>query len=79
MSYVGIQIGQKELKFKFLNMSVPILPVYKAMVKPRVKMFLKVEAPLFDETSRVGIIKLLGLDEYDILTMKVTFERNKVF
>ena len=40
---------------------------------------MKVEAPFLDEISGLGIIKLLGLDTYDTLTVKVKFERNEVF
>ena len=40
-------------------------------------MFLNTEAPFLDEISRLGILKLLGLDTYDTLTMKVKFEGNK--
>ena len=40
---------------------------------------MKVEAPFLDEMSGLGLIKLLGLNTYDTLTMTVKFERNKAF
>ena len=47
------------------------------MVKPKERRSVKVEALLLDVISGVGTIKLLGLDTYNSLTMKVKFERNK--
>ena len=69
----------KELKFRFLNRSVPVFPAHIDMVIPKERMFLKIQAPLFNEISGLGIIKLLGLDTYHTLTLNVNFVRNKAF
>ena len=39
------EISMRELKFKFLNRSLPVFPMHKEMVKPKERSFLKVEAP----------------------------------
>ena len=49
------------------------------MIKPKERGYVKVEAPFLDELSGFGTIKILALDRYDTLTMKVKFERNKTF
>ena len=80
-TYVELEgeINMRELSFTFLNREVPIFPVYKEMIKPKERRYLKVEAPFLDEISSLGIIKLLTWDAYNTLTMKVNFERNKDF
>ena len=71
------ELSKRELKLKFLNRSVSIFPVHKEAVKPKKMKFLNAEAPFLDEISGLSIIKLLGPDTYDTLTVKVKFERNE--
>ena len=40
-----IEICLRELKYKSLNRSVPVLPVHKGMMKSKEKKHMKVEAP----------------------------------
>ena len=56
-----------------------MFPVNKEIVKPKKWKYLKDEALFLDEISGLSIIKLLGSDTYDALTMKVKFRRNKAF
>ena len=49
------------------------------MVKPREERYLKVKTPFSDDTSGLGIIKLLGLNMYGTLAMKVKSETNKAY
>ena len=49
------------------------------MIKPKERRYVKVEALFLDEISGLCIIKPLGLNTYDTLTVKVKFERNKAF
>ena len=37
--------------FKFLNRSLPFFPKEQVVVKPKVRKFLKIEAPFADEIS----------------------------
>ena len=73
------EISMKKLTFKFLNRPVHIFSVHKEMIKPKEWRYVNAEAPFLDVISDLGIIKLLVLDMYDILTMKVKFQRNKAF
>ena len=73
------ELHMSELKFTFLNGPVSIFPLSKEKVKPKERKFLKVEAILLDEISVLVIIKLLRLDIYYTLIMKVKFEKNKAF
>ena len=73
------EISIRELTFRFLSTAVPIFPAHKEMIKPKERRHVKVEAPFLDEISSLGIIKLLALDTFDTLTMKVKFKRNKAF
>ena len=58
---------------------MPILPVQEEMLKPKERRYVKVEAPVLDEISGLGIIKLLKLNTYDTLSMQIKFERNMTF
>ena len=73
------EICMRELKFKFLNRSFPVFPVLKEMNKHKERRYVDIEAPFLGEISGLGIIKLLGLNTYDILAMKIKTKRNKVF
>ena len=73
------ELGMRELKFKFLNRSVLLFPVHKEIVKAKERKVLKVEAPFLGKVTGLGRIKLLGLDTYGTLTMKVKCDRNKTF
>ena len=53
--------SRRELSFKFLNRVVPIFPVCKEMIKPKERRYVKVEALFLDETTGLGIIKLLAM------------------
>ena len=68
----------RDLTFKFLNRTVPIFLVHKEMIIPKERS-VKVGAPFLDEISGLGINKLLSLDTYDTLTIKVKCVRNKAF
>ena len=65
---------EAEISMKVLNRSARIFPVYKDMVKPKERRYMKDEAPFSDEISVLGIINIRGLNTYDNLTMKVKFE-----
>ena len=64
----------RELKFKFLKRSVPVLPAHKEMIKPKGRRDAHIEAPFIDEISGSGIIIWLGLNTYGTLTMGVKVE-----
>ena len=49
------------------------------MIKTKERKNAKVEVPFLDEISSLVMIKLLALDTYDTLTMKVNFEENWAF
>ena len=49
------------------------------MIKPKERRHVKVEAPFLNKIFGLGIIKLLALDTYDTLIMRVKFKRNKTF
>ena len=73
--FVGLEgeISMTEQNFKFLNTAVPIFPVYKDIIKPKERWHVKVETSFLDEISGLSIIKLLALNIYDALTLKVRF------
>ena len=73
------EISISKLTFKFLNRAGPIIAVCKVMKKPKERRYIKVEVPILDKISSLGIIKLLALDMYGILIMKVKFERINAF
>ena len=73
------KISIREQIFKFLNKALPVCPVHEEIIKHKERRYLKFKVPFQDKISSLGIIKLLGLDTYDILTMNVKFQRNKVF
>ena len=79
--YVGLEgeICMRELNCTFLNRAVQITPVHQEMIKPKERWYVKVETPFLDEISRLSIIKLLGLNTYHTLIMKVKLERNEAF
>ena len=74
-----VDLNARELKFKVLIMSVHVFPVNKEVAKPKERRFLKVKTQFLDEISGLGRIKLLELNTYDTMTIKVNFERNKAF
>ena len=69
----------RDLTFKLLNRAVPIFPVHKEMIIPKERRYVKVGAPFLDEIPGLGIIKLLSLDTYYTLIIKVKCVRNKAF
>ena len=48
------EMSTRKLKFNFMNWSVPVFPANKEMVKPKERVFLKVEAQFADEISGLG-------------------------
>ena len=73
------EISMRDLKFKSLNRAVPVFPLHKGIVKPKEKRYVRIEAPFLNEISRIGILKLFGVNTYDTLIMNVKLERKKAF
>ena len=73
------EISMRYLTCEFLNRAVLIFSVHKEMIKPNERRHVKVEAPFLDVISGLSIIKLLALDTYDTLTMKVNLREIKHF
>ena len=67
----------RELKFKIFNRSVPVFPANKEMIKPKKRRYERVEVPLMDNISGLGISTLLALNTYDTLSMKAKFKETK--
>ena len=76
---VEVEISMRQLKFKFFSTDQSLYFLYIKIMKSKEMKYLKVEASFLDVISRLGITKLLGFNNYDILTTKVNFKRKNVF
>ena len=52
-------IDTQDSSFRFLNRSIPFFSKEQAVVKPKEKKFIKIEAPFVDEISGLAIVKML--------------------
>ena len=56
-------IDMRDSSFRFLNRSIPFFSKEQAVVKPREKKFIKIEAAFVDEISGLVIVKMLDSKE----------------
>ena len=52
-------INPQECCFSFLNISIPLFPKEKIILKPKEQKLVKVVAPFIDEISGIAIVKIL--------------------
>ena len=71
------EISMRKLNFTLLKTAASIIHVRREMIEPKERRYVEIEGPFLHEISGFGLIKLLGLNTYDTVTMKVKFERNK--
>ena len=55
--------------FRFLNISVPIFPKEKIILKTKEQKLVKVEAPFLDEISGLTIVKLLDKSIQSVIVL----------
>ena len=63
--------------FKYLNISILFFSKEQVIVKPRERMFIKIEAPFVDEISGLAIVKMLDNKEQCTVVLKLKFIRNQ--
>ena len=51
-------VDMQDSSFRYLNRSIPFFSKEQAVVKPKEKKFIKVEAPFVDEISGLAIVKI---------------------
>ena len=68
-------IGTRDSSFKFQNRSLPFYSKDQVVVKPKVRNFIKIEAPFVDEISGLAIVKML-VKEQCMVVLKLKFVRN---
>ena len=61
--------------FKFLNRSIPFFSKEQVVLKPKIRKFIKIEAPFVDEISGLAIVKMLDNKEQCTLVLKLKFVR----
>ena len=66
----------QDSSFTFLNRSIPFFSKEQAVVKPKEKKFIKIEAPFVDETSGLAIVKMLDSKGQCTVVLKLKFIRN---
>ena len=62
--------------FKLLNRSIPFFSKEQIILKPKEKMFIRIEAPFIDEISGHAIIRMLDSREQCTVVLKLKFIRN---
>ena len=71
-----VTIDTQDSSFRFLNRSIPFFSREKAVVKPKEKNFINIEALFVDEISGLVIIKMLDSKEQCTVVLKLKFIRN---
>ena len=66
----------QDSSFKFLNRSIPFFSKEQAIVKPKEKKFVKIEAPFIDEISGHVIVKMIDNEGRCTVVLKLKFVRN---
>ena len=69
-------IDMQDSSFRFLNRPIPFFPKEQAVVKPKEKKFIKIEAPFVDEISGLAIVKMLDSKGQCTVVLKLKFIRN---
>ena len=69
-------IDMQDSSFRFLNRSIPLFSKEQAVVKPKEKKFIKIEAPFVDEISGLAIVKMLDNKGQYTVVLKLKFIRN---
>ena len=72
-------IDMLDLRFKFLNRSIPFFSKEEIIIKPKEKKYIKIEAQFIDEIPGPAIVKMLDNREQCIVVLKLKFVRNGVF
>ena len=62
--------------FKFLTRSLPIFPIECVIIKPKEQKLIKVTAPFIYEISSLAIIKILDVNTYSTMLIKLKFTHN---
>ena len=66
-------IDMRDSSFRFLNRSIPFFSKEQAVVKPKERKFIKIEAPFVDEISGLAIVKMLDNKEQCTVVLKLKF------
>ena len=69
-------IDMQDSSFRFLSRSMPFFSIEQAVVKPKEKKFIKIEAPFVDEISGLAIVKMLDSKEQHTVVLKLKCIRN---
>ena len=69
-------IEMQDSSFKFLNRSLPFFSKEQAIVKPKERKFIKIEATFVDKISGLVIVKMLDSKEQCRVVLKLKFVRN---
>ena len=69
-------IDRQDSSFRFWNRSIPFFSKEQAVVKPKEKKFLEIEALFVDEISDLVIVKMLDSKGQFTVMLKVKFIRN---
>ena len=69
-------IDMQDSSFRFLNRSILFFSKEQAVLKPKEKKFIKIEAPFVDEISGLVIVKMLDSKEQCTVVLKLKFVRN---
>ena len=69
-------IDMRDSSFRFLNRSIPFFSKEQAVVKPKEKKFIKIEASFVDEISGHAIVKMLDNKGQCTVVLKLKFIRN---
>ena len=64
------------LLIQILHRSLPFFSNEQAVVKPKERKFVKIEAPFADEISGLAIVKMLDNREQCTVVLKLKFVRN---
>ena len=69
-------VYMQDSSFTFLNRSIPFFSKEQAIVKPKEKKFVKIEAPFIDEISGHVIVKMKDNEGRCTVELKLKFVRN---
>ena len=68
-------IDMQDSSFKFLNRSIPFFSKEQVILKPKEKIFIKIETPFIDEISGLAIVKMLDSREQCTMVLKLKLIR----
>ena len=69
-------VDMQDSSFRFLNISISFFSKEQAVVKPKERKFIKVEAPFVEEISGLAIVKMLDNKVQCTVVLKLKFIRN---